>query len=211
MTHDWELLGVLRTQTGPLIPDSSSSTERWRSHPLCHTIPVEVRKSDFMPRSLLRLRHPHRNRYSLTAPLGSQRNSPRGFPVGARTPPTGLPVLLLSPSCTHAAATTPAEPVGARVARFPTAVSLPRNNGGSASALPVSRPAQRSLTLRSACSLNRPQAILLHRSASVQFVASLHRSDCFRLERQLPGGIRTRWDTAPFHGARRVEERRARS
>ena len=60
--------------------------------------------------------------------------------------------------------------------------------------------------LRPACSLNRPQAILLHRSASVQFVTSLHRSDCFRLERQLPGGIRTRWDTAPFHGARRVEE-----
>ena len=29
-----------------------------------------------MPRSLLRLRHPHRNRYSLTAPLGSQRNRP---------------------------------------------------------------------------------------------------------------------------------------
>ena len=42
-----------------------------------------------------------------------------------------------------------------------------------------------------ACSLNRPQAIL----------TSLNRSDCFRLERQLPGGIRTRWDTAPFHGA----------
>ena len=36
----------------------------------------------------------------------------------------------------------------------------------------------------------------------MQFVASLHRSDCFRLERQLAGGIRTRWDTAPFHGAR---------
>ena len=27
-----------------------------------------------MPRSLLRLRHPHRIRYSLTAPLGAQRN-----------------------------------------------------------------------------------------------------------------------------------------
>ena len=35
----------------------------------------------------------------------------------------------------------------------------------------------------------------------MQFVTSLNRSDCFRLERQLPGGIRTRWDTAPFHGA----------
>ena len=45
-------------------------------------------------------------------------------------------------------------------------------------------------------------ATLRHRSASVQFVTSLHRSDCFRLERQLPGGFRTRWDSAPFHAAR---------
>ena len=81
---------------------------------------------------------------------------PRGFPVGACAPPSGLPVLLLSPSCTHAAANTPAEPVGARVARFPTAASLPRFNGGSASALPVSRPARRSLSLPPACSLSRP-------------------------------------------------------
>ena len=34
-----------------------------------------LRASHFMPRSLLRLRHPHRNRYSLTAPLGAQRNN----------------------------------------------------------------------------------------------------------------------------------------
>ena len=39
----------------------------------------------------------------------------------------------------------------------------------------------------------------------MQFVTSLHRSDCFRLERQLPGGIRTRWDTAPFHGAQQTQ------
>ena len=42
------------------------------------------------------------------------------------------------------------------VARFPTAASLPRFNGGSASALPVSRPARRSLSLPPACSLSRP-------------------------------------------------------
>ena len=52
------------------------------------------------------------------------------------TPPAGLPVLLPSPSCPQATATTPAEPVGACVARFPTAASLPRISGGSASALP---------------------------------------------------------------------------
>ena len=49
-----------------------------------------------------------------------------------------------SPSSTRAAAITPAEPVGAHVARFPTAGSLPRIPGGSASASLVSRPAQRS-------------------------------------------------------------------
>ena len=34
-----------------------------------------LRASHFTPPSLLRLRHHHRNRYSLTAPLGAQRNS----------------------------------------------------------------------------------------------------------------------------------------
>ena len=61
------------------------------------------------------------------------------------------------PSSTRAAAITPAEPVGARVARFPTAVSLPRLPAGSASASFVSRPARRSLALQPAWSLNRPR------------------------------------------------------
>ncbi len=46
----------------------------------------------------------------------------------------GLPVLRPFPSSMRAAATTPAEPVGACVAHFPTGVSLPRYQGGSASA-----------------------------------------------------------------------------
>ena len=33
---------------------------------------------------------------------------------------------------------------------------------------------------------------------------SFNRSDCYRLERQLPGGVHTRWVTAPFHGAREI-------
>ena len=36
---------------------------------------LTLRASHFMPPSLLRLRHTHRIRYSLTAPLGAQRNS----------------------------------------------------------------------------------------------------------------------------------------
>jgi len=37
-----------------------------------------------------------------------------------------------------------------------------------------------------------PRAALCRRSASVDVVTSIVRSDCYRLERQLPGGIRTR-------------------
>ena len=37
-----------------------------------------------------------------------------------------------------------------------------------------------------------PKVTLLHRSASDDVVTSIIRSDCYRLERQLPGGIRTR-------------------
>ena len=112
---------------------------------------------------------------------------PRGIPVGACAPPAGLPVLPLFPSCTHAAANTPAEAPGARVARFPVAGCLPRFNGGSAPASCFSRPARRSLALRPACSLSRPKGGPSRRSASVHVVTSMTRSDGFRLERQLAG------------------------
>ena len=79
------------------------------------------------------LRHPVRPDLALT-----------GRRLARAAPPAGLPVLRSSPSSMRAAAITPAEPVGARVAHFPTAGSLPRYSGGSASALPVSRPARRS-------------------------------------------------------------------
>ncbi len=92
---------------------------------------------------------------SLSATPGGPTHPSRA--VGWRVPRhrQGLPVLLPSPSSMRAAATTPAEPAGARVARFPANVSLPRDAGGSASASPVSRPARRSLALRPAWSLNR--------------------------------------------------------
>ena len=93
---------------------------------------------------------------SLSATLPA-RPDPHGLSVGAchATGP-GLPVLRPFPSSMRAAATTPAEPVGACVARFPTDGSLPRFDGGSASALSVSGPARRSLVLRPAWSLSRP-------------------------------------------------------
>ena len=104
------------------------------------------------------------------------------------------------PSSMRAAANTPAEPVGACVAHFPTGVSLPRYPGGSASALHVSRPARRSLVLRPAWSLSRPWRPVT--------------SECFRRCRYLhhplrllPAGTTVAgWDSHPlkngaFHGA----------
>ena len=90
-------------------------------------------------------------------PPHTARPGPRGLPVGEPPPPPGLPVLRPSSSSLRATATTPAEPVGACVAHFPTGGSLPRLRGGSASAVHVSRPAQRSLALRPAGSLSRPR------------------------------------------------------
>lgn len=84
-----------------------------------------------------------------------------GSRLARTTPPPRLPLLLLSLYCPHATATTLAAPAGAGVARFPTAVSLPRKSGGSVSALPeawsafyVLQRIRRSLTLRPADSLN---------------------------------------------------------
>ena len=126
------------------------------------------------------LRHPDRPDLTLA-----------GCPLARATPPAGLPVLRPLPPSTRAAATTPAEPVGARVARFPTAGSLPRIPGGSASASLVSRPAQRSVVAARVVA-EPPWAALCRRSASADVVASIVRPDCYRLERQLPGGVRTR-------------------
>ena len=114
------------------------------------------------------------------------------------TPPTGLPVLPPSPSSMRAAATTPAEPAGA-VVRFPADGSLPRETGGSASALSVSRPARRLLALRPAWSLSRPRRPFC-RSASDDVVTSIIRSDCYRLERQLAGRDSHPLGMVPFHG-----------
>ncbi len=135
----------------------------------------------------LRRSYPASSVLRASPPPCPARPVPRGMPVGACAPPPGLPVLPPSPSCTHAAANTPAETPGARVARFPDASCLPRNNGGSASALCFSRPARRSLALRPACSLSRPKGGPSRRSASVHVVTSMTRSDGFRLERQLAG------------------------
>ena len=65
--------------------------------------------------------------------------------------------------------------------------------------LRISRPAQRSLTLRPACSPSPLQNPLHQRLQPFRYLRD--RSGCYRQERKLPGGIRTRWKTAPLHGA----------
>ena len=129
------------------------------------------------------------------------RPAPHGVPVGVCAPPPGLPVLPPLPSSMRAAATTPAEPPGALVARFPVGGSLPRSLGGSASAFTVFG-ACSAFTRVAARMVAKPSIDgPFPRSASNDVVTSIIRSDCYRLERQLPDGIRTRWGMAPFHGA----------
>ena len=99
-----------------------------------------------------------------------------GFRLVCAAPPTGLPVLLPSPSSMRAIVSTPAEPDGAWVARFPSGGNLPRINGGSASALLVSRPAQRLLRVMARMVAEPPKAVLL--------------SECFSPYRCLYGPLR---------------------
>ena len=75
----------------------------------------------------------------------------RAIPAGFR-PSRILPHLRPLPF----AGISPAEPTGARVAGFPAGGSLPRYSGGSASAMPISKPPRRSLALRPTWSLSRP-------------------------------------------------------
>src|SRR5271165_2316908 len=114
-------------------------------------------------------------------------------------PRKGLPVLHRSSSCMHAVAITPVESQSASFALFLCHISLPRNHGGSASTSRLSRPAQRSLTLRPAYSPSHFHDPLHRRLQPFRYLHNC--SDCYRLERKLPGGICTRWKTVPLHGA----------
>ena len=120
------------------------------------------------------LRHPDRPSLPLT-----------GFRLVRATPPTGLPVLLPSPSSMRAAANTPAGPAGALVAHWPVA-AFPNVPAGR---LPHSR-FRGLLSVHSRCGPHGRWITLgdpLHRSASNDVVTSIIRSDCYRLERQFAG------------------------
>ena len=95
----------------------------------------------------------------------------------------------------------PVSPAGlSRAASCSTNFGLPRNRGGSAPALVFSRPAQRLLSLRPACSPSR-LCDLLHRR--LQQLRCLRRCfDCYRVERTSSrAGLTPACEPPPFHGA----------
>ena len=93
--------------------------------------------------------------------------------------------------------------MGAGIALFPIDGSLPRilERVGFRIAL---FEACSAFTRVTACTYSRdPLKGPLHRR--LQPLRHLHDcSDYYRLERQLPGGIRTHWKTVPLHGAPRT-------
>lgn len=83
----------------------------------------------------------------------------------------------------------------------PCGVSLPRISAGSASTSPFSGPAQRSLSLRPACSPSRFHDPLHRRLRRLRYLH--HRLDCYRPEQQLPGGTTLPLEDCAF--SRRTE------
>ena len=76
---------------------------------------------------------------------------------------------------------------------------LPRSSGGSAPALPFSRPAQRSLLVSARILAESPCDPLHRRLRRCRYLRL--RSDCYRLQQHLSGGTFTHWSSATFHGA----------
>jgi len=77
---------------------------------------------------------------------------------------------------------------------------LTRHSGGATCASTFSRPARCSFTLRPACS---PGSLKNPPYRRLQPLRWLHHCpSCYRPQRKLPGGIRTRWKTARWHDPR---------
>ena len=85
-----------------------------RHSPIRCSLPKRVRSQA----PFLRRRYPASPVLRACPPPHSARPVPRGFPVGVSPPPLGLPVLRRTSLYIHAVASTPAGPLGARVAVF---------------------------------------------------------------------------------------------
>ena len=134
------------------------------------------------------LRHPSQPSLSLT----SCQLIPTAITAGTSRVARG-------PPCLHAVANPPAGLMELVRSYCSTNFGLPRYRGGSAPALTVSRPAQRSLRLRPARSPSR-LATLYTRGFS-SFVASTAALIATGWSEPVPGRVYSRCGPPPFHGA----------
>jgi hypothetical protein len=87
-------------------------------------------------------------------------------------PPLGLPVLRAISLCRHAVATTPAGSWGMMSFNSPTTAAFPEILPGRLPHLGLSRPAQRSLALRPACSLSRQKRPVASKAPTISLPPS---------------------------------------
>jgi hypothetical protein len=122
------------------------------------------------------------------------------LPVDPFAVTAGASRVASGPRCLHAVANTPAGLMKPVRSYCSIGVGLPRPKGGSAPASPVSRPAQRSLALRPACSPSRHCDLFPPKASAASLPLPL-----LRLlpggTNQFPGGTSTLCGPAPFHGA----------
>ncbi len=153
----------------------------------------------FPPRALPRLYGTTGHSATLSA-----RPDPCGLPVGVcytavRASRVATPSILHACQCQYPGGN---RPVHVSFSSRSTS-GLPHDTGGSASALPFSRPARHSLRVP-ACMLAKSPKRSFCQRASVHVVTSINRLGRYQLKRQLLRGIRTHKEEAPYHGARRV-------
>ena len=104
----------LKAKLVPGSPGLSLEVIGLRHSPIRCSLPKRVRSQA----PFLRRRYPASPVLRACPPPHSARPVPRGFPVGVSPPPLGLPVLRRTSLYIHAVASTPAGPLGARVAVF---------------------------------------------------------------------------------------------
>jgi hypothetical protein len=91
----------------------------------------------------------------------------------------------------HAIAITPAKPLGAPIAHFPNDTSLPQIGGWVGFRITLFE-ACSAFTHVMACILAKSPEVTLYTEGFNRLVTEAGCPDCYRLERQLPGGLRTR-------------------
>src|SRR5271166_3295629 len=159
-------MGVARLITNPLVPHHfarSPSTEA----PFLHR------------------RYPASAVLRASPPPQSAQPDSHESPVDPAAITAGVSRVASDPRCLHAVATTPAGPMNPVRSYRSIGGGLPRKCDGSAPALTVSRPAQRSLALRPACSPSRHATLCTEGFSG--FVTSTTASIVTGLNEPVPG------------------------